>query len=291
MKYVCLAVMLLALPLSADAQQKRSDDRRSDHARSEQQKSDQRESAQPKSSLPWWERQGPPAWEQKKTPAWELNQIPGWEKGNVARAMLDQQRYQSQQLRNQRGYVNQRVRQYQPTVVYVLPTYQYFPQAPFVVTPPAPTSAITVSPEPPAPPMGALRIEVEPRELLQIFVDGSFVGTPADHGDELELTPGTHRIELRARGHRSMTFTADILDGRSITYRGALEQIVVAPATPPSPAAPRSPQASRAPEAPQAPQAPKVMYVIPGCYLGNVSPTTMTLPQGCDLSKLTTIKP
>ena len=33
------------------------------------------------------------------------------------------------------------------------------------------------------------------------------------------------------------------------------------------------------------------MYVIPGCYLGNVSPKNVALPAGCDLSKLTTIRP
>ena len=33
------------------------------------------------------------------------------------------------------------------------------------------------------------------------------------------------------------------------------------------------------------------MYVIPGCYLGNVSPKNVTLPPGCDISKLTTITP
>ena len=63
--------------------------------------------------------------------------------------------------------------------------------------------------------MGALRLEVEPKESLQIFVDGVFLGTPADLGDELELTPGTRRVELRARGYRSLAFSAEIVDGRA----------------------------------------------------------------------------
>ena len=37
--------------------------------------------------------------------------------------------------------------------------------------------------------MGALRLEVEPKESLQIFVDGVYIGTPADLGDEIELRP------------------------------------------------------------------------------------------------------
>ena len=57
----------------------------------------------------------------------------------------------------------------------------------------------------------------------------SFVGTPADLGDEFELAPGTRRIELRARGYRTLTFSAEIVDGRSITYRGSLERLERAP--------------------------------------------------------------
>jgi hypothetical protein len=130
--------------------------------------------------------------------------------------------------------------------------------------------------------MGALRLEVEPRESLQIFIDGVYVGTPADLGDEIEIPPGTRRIELRAPGYRTLTFTAEIADGRSITYRGSLERF------------PDSPAAAAAPAAPAARVAPagsRVMYVIPGCYLGNVSPKNVALPEGCDISKLTTISP
>ena len=31
------------------------------------------------------------------------------------------------------------------------------------------------------------------------------------------------------------------------------------------------------------------MYLIPGCYMGNVMPTAAMLRPGCDISKLTTI--
>ena len=136
--------------------------------------------------------------------------------------------------------------------------------------------------------MGALRLEVEPKESLQIYVDGVYVGTPADLGDELELAPGTRRIELRARGHRTLVFSTEIVDGRSITYRGSLEPEEAA-----RPAAPRTP-APAAPVTPVAPAAPAritIMYMIPGCYLGNVSPKSVTLPSGCDINKLQTISP
>jgi hypothetical protein len=128
--------------------------------------------------------------------------------------------------------------------------------------------------------MGLLRIEVEPRELLQIFVDGVFVGTPVDLGDEIELTTGLKRIELRAPGYRTLIFDAEVVAGRSITYRGALE--------PTSAAMPR-PSPTPAPAAPVTAPASSTIYLIPGCYMGNVSPKEVALPPGCDIKKLTTI--
>jgi hypothetical protein len=306
-RYICLVAIVLALPLTASAQQRRtagrsdtnqaeqrrgerSGERRSDDRKSDGQRSDRhRPGAKPPVSatpLPWWERQPAPWWENRNPP--------GWETGNVARALLDQQRRQQQRAQQLRhGQLpppggHRRSRYYPPSVVYVLPTYGYFSESiaattQFAATAPGPTAAVTAEPyEPPPLPMGALRLEVEPRESLQIFVDGVYIGTPADLGGEIELAPGTRRIELRARGHRTLVFTAEIGDGRSITYRGSLES--VAPPAPSTDAPPASP-------APSAPPGSRVMYVIPGCYLGNVSPKNVALPAGCDLSKLTTISP
>ena len=42
---------------------------------------------------------------------------------------------------------------------------------------------------------------------------------------------------------------------------------------------------------PPQPTGSKTLYLIPGCYMGNVSPKDMKLPPGCDLSKLTVITP
>jgi hypothetical protein len=314
-RYICLAAILVALPLTASAQQhqprqsgsenRRSDDTRSDsrrEARTEGRNDPRAEDRRPPantSAQPWWEHQLKPAWEQKqkpaweqpqkpaweqpRTPAWEVKQTPAWEKTG-SRPMFDQQRGQST-IVNQR-----RARQYSPTVVYVVPRYGYFSNSiptttQFMATPPPPTQPVSFDPPPPpAVPMGALRIEVEPKESLQIYVDGVYLGTPADLGDELELTPGTRRIELRAREHHSLVFNAEIVDGRSITYRGSLE---------PAPQAPQVPKAPQAPEAvaPAVIAARATMYMIPGCYLGNVSPKSVALPAGCDISKLKTISP
>lgn len=303
---ICLVAVLLALPLSASAQ------RRSGHAR-EGAASPANQTTQhpgstgsiglplppiglppattPKSQAPWngqrqnpwWEHQGPPAWERQQ-PAngiYDIRQIPGWQQGNVAKAMLDQQHTQQQlQLQILNGQVRPRsyAHNYQPSVVYVLPTYGYagLPVTTTYETTPA-QPAMPPAPEPQVArvPLGALRLEVEPRESLQIFVDGVFVGTPADLGDDLEMTTGPHRIELRARGYKPQVFDVGIIEDRSITYRGTLD---------------RDPAA--VPAAPIAkPGGSKTMYVIPGCYVGNVSPKEVSLPAGCDISKLTTISP
>jgi hypothetical protein len=292
---ICLvAALLLALPLSANAQ------RHSGHARgsgsaSGTQGSQQKESASTpakKSSSwngqrqdAWWEHQGPPKWEngQHMQPR-DPREIPGWTQGNVARAMLDQQHAQEQRAEQIRhGQVNPRrhSHNYQPSVVYVMPTYGYggmsagtsYDTAAAPPRPAAPAPATSLYEEPRVP-LGALRLEVEPRQELQIFVDGVFVGTPADLGDELEMTPGPHRIELRARGYKSQAFDVGILEDKLITYRGTLER-----------------DAASAPPPVARPSGSKTMYVIPGCYMGNVSPKEMSLPAGCDISRLTTISP
>ena len=124
-------------------------------------------------------------------PAWELNQIPGYAQGNVARAMLDQQRNQQQGNQHPQTGGHRRPRNYPPSVVYVLPQYRYFSESlptttQFVPTPPPPTMPVAAEPVPPPPPMGALRLDVEPKESLQIYVDGVYLGTPADLGDQLQ---------------------------------------------------------------------------------------------------------
>lgn len=52
---------------------------------------------------------------------------------------------------------------------------------------------------------------------------------------------------------------------------------------PPRPAAPELP--------PFVPTGDRTLYVIPGCYVGNVPPQQVRLPANCDLSKVTTYVP
>ena len=134
--------------------------------------------------------------------------------------------------------------------------------------PAAPTPA-------PLPPTGTLRLEIEPAELAQIFVDGEYVGMPADLDGHLDLTPGTHRIEIRARGYETLTFDARVIAGRTVTYRETLTRDGAPGGAgkagePGGSAGKEPPRTLGSPTSPTSPKSP--FYLIPGCYLGNVHP-------------------
>lgn len=68
---------------------------------------------------------------------------------------------------------------------------------------------------------------------------------------------------------------------RIVEVEVPVERIVSAPA----------PQDPEPQPAPYVPSGSRVVYVVPGCYVGNVSPLNLKLPATCDLSKLTTFTP
>ena len=214
---------------------------------------------------PWEWRAPVPAWERPQVPAWERQGPPPWERGHVARPVAP--------VHNQRRRKSNVV--FVPYVPYAYGSYSSYEMAPAV----APAfGSQTETPPPPEPPSdtGFLRLEVEPAGLLQIYVDGVFVGTPADLGNELELRSGPHRIEIRAPGYETLTFDARIEVDRGITYRGELNAIESRPVdVTPIPV----------------PTGSRTLYVIPGCYLGNVLPDASRLPAGCDISRMKTHTP
>jgi hypothetical protein len=126
----------------------------------------------------------------------------------------------------------------------------------------------------PAPSTGLLRLAVTPTSA-QVFVDSYYVGTVDDVNTQrvLELEAGPHRLEIRAPQYQTLTVDVRILPLETVTYRGALEPVRVAP--PPSPAT----------------GPPTVMYVIPKCYLGNLPPRQSRLPSGCDIKQVQVLKP
>ncbi len=126
----------------------------------------------------------------------------------------------------------------------------------------------------PAQQTGTLWLEVQPQVPVQFLVDDAYVGTSDELGFGLELEPGNREIELRAEGFEPLHVKVRITAARSLRYQAML-RASFGPATPPGPAA-------------VAP-APMTVYVIPGCYAGNVPPQDVRLPEGCDRSLATTL--
>jgi hypothetical protein len=125
----------------------------------------------------------------------------------------------------------------------------------------------------PPPAIGMLRFDVTPQSA-QVFVDSFYAGTIADIEAQrvLTLPAGPHRIELRAAGYQPVTFDVRIDPTDTVVYRAALE---------------RERPAATAPR----PTGPTRMYVIPGCYAGNMAPRADRLPSGCDVKQVRVIDP
>ena len=149
---------------------------------------------------------------------------------------------------------------------------------------------IAPSPEPtlPPPPLtGTLRLEVEPADTAQVFVDGEYVGTPVDLDSQIELPPGVHEIEVRARGFETLIFDVRVVAGRTVTYRQTMERAGGTGKV----SGPDSPRSPTKPTSPATPTPKTTFYLIPGCYLGNVHPSEVKLPANCDFSRMITHTP
>ncbi len=120
-------------------------------------------------------------------------------------------------------------------------------------------------------PSGRVRLELQRGVDPQIYVDGYYVGTLDDVRGELTLDAGPHKVELREDGYETLELNVQVSPDRPITYRSALKRVDAVPTLVPDVPAPA--------EAP--PPAPSTIYVIPGCYVGNVPPSEAGLPAGC----------
>jgi PEGA domain-containing protein len=74
---------------------------------------------------------------------------------------------------------------------------------------------------------GGVSFEITPNSA-EIYVDGQLAGSVNDFTPSsapLSLTPGRHRVEIRAQGYQVMTFDADVVAGQVVPYRGTLQPI------------------------------------------------------------------
>jgi hypothetical protein len=128
----------------------------------------------------------------------------------------------------------------------------------------------------PPPAIGLLRFDVTP-ESAQVFVDSYYAGRIADIDDQrvLTLAAGPHRIELRAPGYQPVTFDVRLDPNETIVYRAVLDR--------------ERPTATAPVDA--RPSGPTRIYVIPGCYAGNMAPRADRLPAGCNVKQVRVIDP
>ena len=164
-----------------------------------------------------------------------------------------------------------------PGVVYVVPFYGWgmsVAAAPGQVAPPAVAAPVAT---------GTLWLDIEPRGVGEVYVDGYLAGTTLDVRGSMELDAGAHQVEIRAAGYQPVGVAVRIDAGGVVTLRRALQPLEVAPSLPPA-TAPAAPVAAT-------PIPRKPFYYIPGCYLGDVPPKDAGLPPGCDQSKTVVVRP
>lgn len=135
--------------------------------------------------------------------------------------------------------------------------------------PPMPTPPRVAEPLPvEAPAKGSLILRVQPGSA-QVWVDGYYAGSADDFSGSprtLALDAGPHTIELDEPAHETVRFEVKTVSNEPIIYRRALTRVSIAPPAPiPSTSTP--------------------VYLIPGCYLGNVPPKDADLPATCDPSR------
>ena len=71
---------------------------------------------------------------------------------------------------------------------------------------------------------GAIRLKVKPSDA-SVYVDGYFAGVVDDFDgvfQRLHLSPGPHRLEIRAADHNPLSVDVWITEGLTITYEGDL---------------------------------------------------------------------
>ena len=124
---------------------------------------------------------------------------------------------------------------------------------------------------------GRLHLTLQSGGDPQIYVDGYYVGLMSDLGGDVTLEAGAHALELRLEGYETLHVDVQIPVEGAITYRATMKRLTTAPAA--------GAQLPPAPNLPTPTPTPSTIYMIPGCYVGNVPPTDASLPAGCDASR------
>jgi len=73
--------------------------------------------------------------------------------------------------------------------------------------------------------IGSIKLKVKPREA-EVYVDGTYYGQVDDYDgtfQHLDLSAGTHRVEMRANGYETLQVEMRVLPGKTITYNGEMK--------------------------------------------------------------------
>lgn len=73
---------------------------------------------------------------------------------------------------------------------------------------------------------GGLSFEITPSDA-EVYIDGQYVGVVSQFSSNqppLWLSPGRHRVEIRAAGYDIVIFDVDIISGEVIPYQGDLRR-------------------------------------------------------------------
>ncbi len=74
---------------------------------------------------------------------------------------------------------------------------------------------------------GSIKLKVKPKEA-EVYVDGTYYGQ-VDHYDgafqHLDLSSGTHKVEIRANGYQTLQIEMRVLPGKTVTYTGEMKPV------------------------------------------------------------------
>jgi hypothetical protein len=76
-------------------------------------------------------------------------------------------------------------------------------------------------------PCGGISFDIGPASA-QVYVDGSFAGIVEDfdaNSEPLLLAPGSHYVEIRLAGYRTVSFDVTVTPGEITPYQGTLERL------------------------------------------------------------------
>jgi hypothetical protein len=136
-----------------------------------------------------------------------------------------------------------------------------------------------------------LRLDVVP-STARVYVDGSFIGTVGEvnyRSGGYALSPGAHRVMVRAAGYDTAGSSVWVPSGQSVLYQDYLDRSLSSiryaqSFVPVSYSRRPSWRYVRYVEQPVEPR--PGLYVIPGCYAGDAPPRPEKLLPGCKLEHL-----